>query len=186
MAKELEGAERFDIIDGFVLENADKLDRVLYGDVKRAGVPEGGLIDKYGDESKVPEGEVIAHYDKLAGFISKNIGGETRVKVKTGSFWDMKRKQPRGEGTTKKVKNTVKEVVDGKEVEKIVEKEVTTFEYKPEVMYLFRVGGELVEVDDPSKLAVAITTVQTALAEKEQKTQEKRERAKRKSLIRGN
>ena len=142
----------FDVIDGFVLENADKLTRVIEGEVKRAGVPEGGLLAQYGDIEKIPKELVLAHYDKLAGFITKNVGGDRRVKIKTGSFWDFRKKKPHDE---------------------------------PKVIYLFRVGGEQVEVDDPSKLAQAVTTVEVALEEKKQKSEDRRVRAKKKSLIRG-
>lgn len=147
-----EGAAQFDVIDGFVLENADKLERVIYGDVKRAGVPEGGLIEQYEEVGKIPKELVLAHYDKLAGFITKTAGGAERVKIKTGSFWDFRNKRPHKE---------------------------------PKIMYIFRVGGENVEVDDPSNLARAVTTIQSAVSEKEQKNEERRARAKRKSLIKG-
>lgn len=147
MAKsELEGDAKFDVIDGFVLENADKLERVIHGEVKRAGTPEGGL----GEDAE--PSLVLAHYDRLAGYITKSVGGAERVKVKTGSFWDFKKKIPRE---------------------------------KPEITYLFRVGGDLVEVDDPANLAQAMTTLQSAVSEKEKKNQERKERAKRKSLVKG-
>lgn len=141
-----EGIERFDVINGYVLENPDKLDRVIHGEVKRAGAAEGGL----GEEAD--PNLVLAHYDKLAGYITKDIGSDKRVKIKTGSFWDFKRKAPKA---------------------------------TPDVRYLFRVGGEDIEVGDPSELASAVTTVNIALEEKEQKSRERRERAKRKSLIKG-
>lgn len=140
------GIERFDVIDGFVLENADKLERVVFGEVKRAGYPEGGL-----GENADPA-LVLAHYDKLAGYITKDVGGNRRVKIKTGSFWNFKKHEPHKE---------------------------------PQVLYLFPVNGTVVEVDDPSKLAQAVTTVNMAIAEKEAKNQERRERARRKSLIKG-
>ena len=145
-------AEDFDVIDGFVLENADKLQRVLEGEVKRAGVPEGGLLSQYGDLDKIPPEMVLAHYDKLNGYITKDVGGSQRVKIKNGSFWDFKKRKPHEE---------------------------------PKVIYLFRVGGEQVEVDDPSKLAQAVTTVQNVVSEKQQKDAERRARAKKKSLLKG-
>ena len=144
--KEEGGIERFDVIDGFVLENPMKLERVVLGDVKRAGVPEGGL----GEDADPML--VLAHYDKIAGYITKDVGGSKRVKIKTGSFWNFRTKKPHE---------------------------------TPQIMYLFRVGGEMIEVDDPSNLAAAVTTVQTALSEKESKSRERKERAKKRSLIKG-
>lgn len=141
--KETEFIGGFDVIDGFVLENADKLERVINGDVKRAGVPEGGLGEKA--DPKL----VLAHYDKLGGLITKDVGGDRRVKIKNGAFWDVKKKAPRVE---------------------------------PEIMYLFRIGGDEIEVDNPSNLASAVTTLSSAIAEKEAVAREKRERAKRKRL----
>lgn len=144
-----ESIEDFDVIDGFVLENHDKLQRAIEGEVKRAGVMEGGLIDKYGDLSKIPPYEVLAAYDRLAGLITQNVGGSGRVRVKTGSFWDFRKKCARE---------------------------------KPELMYIFNVGGTMVEVDDPSHLAAAVTTVENALSDKDRKNAERRARAKAKSL----
>ena len=143
---ELQGDAKFDVIDGFVLENADKLERVIHGDVKRAGVPEGGL-----GEDADPK-LVLAHYDRLAGYITKSTGGAQRVKIKTGSFWDFKNKRPHAE---------------------------------PKIMYIFRVAGENIEVNDPANLAAAVTTIQSAVDEKSTKNEERRARAKRKSLIKG-
>ena len=49
-------------------------------------------------------------------------------------------------------------------------------------MYIFRVGGNFIEVEDPKDLAVAITKVENAVAEDAKKNQEKRERARRKKI----
>lgn len=144
-----ESIEDFDVIDGYVLENHEKLTRVIEGEVKRAGQLEGGLIEKYGEISKIPPKEVLAYYDRLAGLITKNVGGSNRVRVATGSFWDMRKKCPRE---------------------------------TPELMYIFNVGGTMVEVSDPAHLAAAVTTVQSALSEKETKNAERRARAKAKSI----
>lgn len=156
--EKVEGIAQFDVIDGFVLENPDKLQRVIEGEVRRAGVPEGGLLAKYGELENIPKEEVIAHYDKLAGYITKSVGGANRVKVKRGAFWDFKKKRPRGEPK------------EG------------GFDYKPEIRYLFKVGGEAIEVDDPSKLAQAVTTLESARSEKERANEARKERAKRKRL----
>lgn len=141
----------FDVIDGFVLENHDKLQRVLEGDVMTQGLPQGGLIEKYGDISKVPPSEVLARYDKIGGLITKDIGSDVRVKIKTGSFWDVRKKAPREE---------------------------------PMVKYLFIVGGEKVEVDDPSELAKALTTIEKTRSAKDRENAERRARAKQKSITR--
>lgn len=94
--------EKFQLIDGFRLENSDKLERVVSGNMGRGGVLEGGL----GENAELEL--VLAHYDKLGGYITKDGAG-----IKIGSFWDFKAKAPR------KV---------------------------PEVVYVFNVGGDRVEV----------------------------------------
>lgn len=151
MAKEKakEGIAKFDVIDGFVLENEDKLRRAIEGEPARSGQSTGGLLEKYKELELIPPVEVLAHYDKLGGYITKGIGGGERVKVKNGAFWDIRKKVPRE---------------------------------KPEIMYVFKVGGNFIEVDDPAKLAQAIQKVENAVAEDAKKNQEKRERAKRKRL----
>ncbi len=53
---------------------------------------------------------------------------------------------------------------------------------KPQVMFLFSIGGETVEVDDPKNLANAIQTVETAKAEKEEKVRAGRERMKAREM----
>lgn len=144
-----EGFARFDVIDGFVLENEDKLRRAIEGEPARSGQPTGGLLEKYVELEAIPEMEVLAHYDKLGGYITKGIGGGQRVKVKNGAFWDVRKKVPKE---------------------------------KPEIMFVFKIGSNFIEVDDPAKLAQAITRVENAVAEDAKKNQEKRERAKRKRL----
>jgi hypothetical protein len=129
-----EGIEDFAVINGFKLENADKLARVIHGDVGRMGVPEGGV----GVEAD-PE-LVLARYDRLAGYITKD-----GVNIKTGSFWDFKAKAPRK---------------------------------TPTVMYIFNIGGDKVEVDDPTKLAAAISTVEKVRSEKEAKVAQKKKNSK--------
>ena len=124
-------------IDGFVLENSEKIERVINGELGREGSLVGGMGEK---EAKENPSLVLARYDKIAGYITKD-----GVKIKTGSFWDFKKKCPREE---------------------------------PEVMYIFRVGGESVEVDDPRNLAAAISTVQKVVAEKEERVKEKKAKSK--------
>jgi len=126
--------EKFSVVNGFTLENSDKLERVVSGNMGRGGVLEGGL-----GEGAEPE-LVLAHYDKLAGHITKD-----GTKVRPGSFWDFKAKAPR------KV---------------------------PEVMYVFNIAGETIEVDEPANLSKAIKEVETARVEKEKKVKEKKSKSK--------
>lgn len=129
--------DEFKHIEGFVLENEDKIERVIMGDMGRSGSLEGGIGE---EESRENPSLVLARYDRLAGFITKD-----DVKIKTGSFWDFKKKAPRE---------------------------------KPEIMFIFNVGGENVEVDDPKNLAKAISTVQKAVTEKEEKIKERKAKSK--------
>jgi len=131
---EVTGSEKFEYVNGYVLENKDKIDRVIFGEVKRAGVPEGGL----GEDADPML--VLAHYDKLAGYITKD-----GVKIKTGSFWDFRNKRPHE---------------------------------TPKVLYMFRIGGETVEVDDPANLHKAVNVLQTALAKKEAEVKRKKSNSK--------
>ena len=126
--------EKFHIVNGYQLENPEKLERVVMGVLSRAGTLEGGL----GLDAE-PE-LVLASYDRLAGFITKD-----GVKVKTGSFWDFKAKAPRKE---------------------------------PQVMFIFNIGGDNVEVDDPSNLHKAIEVVGKARKEKEEKFKEAKKKSK--------
>lgn len=125
------------VVNGFEMRNPDKLERVVMGNMGRAGVLEGGLTEEVA--IKNPE-LVLAHYDKLAGYITKD-----GIKIKTGSFWDFKGKAPR------KV---------------------------PEVMYIFSIGADKVEVADPKDLAKAISTLETATAQKEAVIKEKKAKSK--------
>ena len=77
------------IVNGFKLENPDKIARVIHGDMGRSGGLEGGMGEE--EAEKNPE-LVLARYDKIAGYITKD-----GVKIKTGSFWDFKLKAPRKE-----------------------------------------------------------------------------------------
>lgn len=70
-------------INGFVLENPDKIKRVIEGNEMRNGQLQGGLGE--GAEPSL----ILAHYDKLGGYITKN-----GAKVRQGSFWDIKNKKP--------------------------------------------------------------------------------------------
>lgn len=126
--------EKFQIINGFQIENAEKLERVVYGNMGRGSELVGGLGVDADPEL------VLANYDKLAGFITKD-----GVKVKTGSFWDFKAKAPRK---------------------------------TPEVMFIFNIGGDNVEVDDPTNLHKAIEVVGKARKEKEEKIKKAKKSSK--------
>jgi hypothetical protein len=81
-------------IQGFLLDNAEKLDRVFNG-VEGEGSGERttqGLFQKFGvnTEAEVPEDEILAEYDRIGGLIKKG-----DVKVKNGSFYDYKLKAKR-------------------------------------------------------------------------------------------
>lgn len=129
--------EEFAIIDGFKLENSDKIERVVNGDMGRSGTLEGGLGE---EEARKNPSLVLARYDKIAGYITKD-----GIKVKTGSFWDFKLKAPRKE---------------------------------PEVMFIFNIGGDRVEVDDPKNLSDAIRKVETIRTEAEEKVKVKKAKSK--------
>ena len=133
--------EEFRNIDGFVLENPDKLERVINGELGRTGSLEGGMGEK---EARDNPSLVLARYDRIAGYITKD-----GVKIKTGSFWDFKKKCPRE---------------------------------TPDVMYIFNIGGEKIEVDEPSNLAAAVSTVQKAVADKEEKVKTKKAKSKFKTV----
>jgi|SRR3990167_4205044 len=124
-------------IDGFVLQNSEKIERVINGELGREGSLVGGMGEK---EARENPSLVLARYDKIAGYITKD-----GVKIKTGSFWDFKKKCPRE---------------------------------KPEVVYIFNIGGEKIEVDNPANLASAVSTIQKVVAEKEEKVKEKKSKSK--------
>jgi len=75
--------DKFDVIDGYVLENADKLERVVLGDMQRTG-----LVGGVGEDAD--PALVLARYDRLGGLVTKD-----GTRIKTGSFWDFKAKAPR-------------------------------------------------------------------------------------------
>lgn len=143
MKTEIEGFEIETNVNGFEMENADKLSRVVFGDMGRGGVLTGGLTLDVAE--KDPE-LVLAHYDKLAGLIKKD-----GIKIKTGSFWNFKLKQPRKDAKGK---------------------------YAPDVMYIFNIGGDNVEVDDPKNLASAIGMIEKVRTEKEEKVKAKKAKSK--------
>ena len=77
-------------IGKFSLENEDKIYRVIHGSMGRGGVEVGGLLSEFLEEEKIPQELLLAHYDRLGGFITLD-----GAKVETGSFWDIKAKKPR-------------------------------------------------------------------------------------------
>jgi hypothetical protein len=73
----------------FSLENDEKVDRAINGTVGRDDQARGGLVSKHG-EGNIPDAALLAEYDRLGGLIKKG-----DLKVKTGSFYDFQKKQPR-------------------------------------------------------------------------------------------
>lgn len=78
------------IVKGLQLVNDDKLHRAIHGSVNRYGLEVGGLIEKYIEEDKIPDDELLAAYDKLGGAVFKG-----DIKVESGSFYDFLKKQPK-------------------------------------------------------------------------------------------
>lgn len=109
------------IIKGFTLENQNKINRVIQGNLGRDGAMEGGLGEGADEDA------ILAEYDRMGGYITKD-----GMAIKTGSFYDFKNRK--------------------------------AFD-KPKPIYIFNIGGEKIEVDDPSKLASAIHNVEVAKAE---------------------
>src|SRR4051812_18076156 len=73
-------------LDGFSLVNLEKLDRAIHGLPGRDATTIGGLPENPSDAA------ILAEYDRLGGLIMK-----AKNKVKTGSFYDFKLRQPRSE-----------------------------------------------------------------------------------------
>lgn len=73
-------------LNGYTLANEEKIDRAINGSIGSEGRLVGGIGSKATDE------ELIAEYDRLGGLIQKDGN-----KVKTGSFYDFEKKQPRKE-----------------------------------------------------------------------------------------
>lgn len=165
MEKYLNGHQVETNVKGFEMTNTDKLNRVIFGDMGRGGVLVGGLgVEKAQEDPEL----VLARYDRIAGRITKD-----GIKIKRGSFWDFVLKKPRQKITKKVITKASK---DKPEVTKDV------VEYTPEVMYIFPIGGEFVEVDDPKNLAAAITVVEKAKADKEAKFKAKKAKSKFKEV----
>ena len=75
-----------DTINGFLLENPDKVRRAIEGSQSTYATKFQKLADGYAPEV------LLAAYDRLGGRITKD-----GVLVKTGSFWDFKNKVARKE-----------------------------------------------------------------------------------------
>ncbi|MCK9393591.1 hypothetical protein M0Q03_02190 [bacterium] len=95
------------VINGFVLENEDKIERAIYGSTADKGQLKGGLVEKYPIVDEIPEEELLVAYDKIGGLITKD-----GLKVKTGSFYDLKTKSARKEPEVLFIDR-----IDGQEVE---------------------------------------------------------------------
>ena len=76
----------FKVINGFVLENDEKLRRAIYGEIGREGTPVGGVgedADPY---------DVLVAYDQKGGYITHD-----GAKVENGAFYDYQTKLARPE-----------------------------------------------------------------------------------------
>ena len=71
----------------FILVNAEKVDRALHGTPNDKGEYRGGVAK---EDGTYENSALLAEYDKIGGLI--RVGGD---KVKTGSFYDFKKKKPR-------------------------------------------------------------------------------------------
>ena len=82
-------------INGYVLENEEKIARAIKGTLSRDGRLAGGLETMAGWD-KLPEEEknalILGQYDRLGGLITKK-----EVNVKIGSFYDFVNKIARPE-----------------------------------------------------------------------------------------
>lgn len=74
-------------VGDYEMVNHDKVERVINGVIGKLGQLHGGL----GEDA--PKELILAHYDRLGGFIKNKAG----YKVQNGSFWDLKEKCPRKE-----------------------------------------------------------------------------------------
>ena len=106
----------------YELVNEEKVQRVIEGQTNA----QGEMVDGLGaDAIENDPMAVIAAYDKLGGLIK----GKEGAKVKTGSFYDFKKKAPRKE---------------------------------PEVVYVFRVNGEDVEMAEGAPLPLEVKAAKMA------------------------
>lgn len=102
-------------VKGFTLVNEDKVERALNGFMNADNARVGGVTQ---EDGTYDDDALLAEYDKLGGLIKK---GDD--KVKTGSFFDAKRKQPREKPQVVfiyRVNGQEIEVADGKELPGIV------------------------------------------------------------------
>ncbi len=143
--------------------NGEKLVRAIEGSQNSLGEIRGGV------GADAPEGAILAEYDRLGGLVKKG-----KYKVKTGSFYDFAKKQPRMETVTKKDK-------EGK---------VTSSEkvFAPNVKLVFRLNGEDVELDGNQEVPLEIqaaeqqkeTKLATAAAKRAATAKKKKEEAAKK------
>lgn len=100
MSKEQSGIE----INGYILVNTEKYNRVIYG----IPGPKGELINALGEDA--PPELVLAHYDKHMGLIKTKDGR----KLEHGCFWDFKKKKPKEQVV--EVKSEEKREIEGLKV----------------------------------------------------------------------
>ena len=101
-------------INGFTLLNKGKVERALEGNMMNDGEYRGGVL--HGDEfdEKKHGMALLAEYDRLGGCIVD----DEKSELKTGSFYNFKKKQAHD---------------------------------KPQIVRVFRINGEIVEVVDGDK-----------------------------------
>ena len=75
--------------NGYVCQNVEKLNRVIYGTPGKEGQMEGGLLKEGIQLEDLKDEDILATYDKLGGLILNKDGR----KVETGSFFNFQRKQ---------------------------------------------------------------------------------------------
>lgn len=117
MAKKEEGDKKVLKVKGFTLVNPEKVDRAIFGAVNGEGNYVGGIVSDRDTGEYAPEA-LLAEYDRLGGLILKR-----KDKVKTGSFYNFKTKQPRREPEivfVYRVNGQMVEVPDGKELPGVV------------------------------------------------------------------
>lgn len=105
VVKEESGVE----LDGYIIQNKDKYNRAIFGTIGRSGALEGGVGEK------ADKNAILAEYDKLGGLVLKD-----GRKIKTGSFYDFEKKEPRVKPVIvfelKDLEGNVVEIPEGDEI----------------------------------------------------------------------
>lgn len=74
-------------VGGYTLVNQEKVDRALFGAPQPDGSRKGGIANEDGTYDNA---KLLAEYDRMGGLIKKE-----NDRVKTGSFYDFKKRKPR-------------------------------------------------------------------------------------------